>query len=64
MYEWEREKVVKNWNFGRGNTIMVDKWRDTWNFNFIHLKDNELFNIKNYLRLEKRKQKVEINLGS
>ena len=25
MYEWERDKVVKNWKFGRWNTIMVDK---------------------------------------
>ena len=25
----ERDKVVNNWNFGRGNTIIVDKRRDT-----------------------------------
>ena len=29
MYEWERDKVVKNWKFGRWNTIIVDKQRDT-----------------------------------
>ena len=29
MYEWERDKVVKNWNFERGNTTTVDKQRDT-----------------------------------
>ena len=28
MYEWERDKVVKNWNFGKGNTITVDKRRN------------------------------------
>ena len=27
-------------------------------------KDNELFNFNNYLKLERRKQKVEINLSS
>ena len=64
MYEWERDKVVKNWNFERENTIIEDKWRNTWNVNFIHLKNNDLFNFKNYLKLERRKWKVEINLGS
>ena len=29
MYEWERDKVTKNQNFGRENTIMVDKQIDT-----------------------------------
>ena len=29
MYEWERDNVVKNRNFGRENTIIVDKRRDT-----------------------------------
>ena len=29
MYECERGEVVKNWYFGRGNTITVDKQRDT-----------------------------------
>ena len=29
MYEWERDRVVKNQNFGRENTITVDKRRDT-----------------------------------
>ena len=29
MYEWERDKVMKNQNFGRENTITVDKQRDT-----------------------------------
>ena len=51
MSERERDKVVKNWNFETGNTIMEDKWRDTWNVNFIHWKDNDLFNFKKYLKL-------------
>ena len=29
MYEWERDKVVKNQNFGRENTKTVDKRIDT-----------------------------------
>ena len=29
MYERERDMVVKNQNFGRENTITVDKRRDT-----------------------------------
>ena len=51
MSERERDKVVKNWNFERENTITEDKWRDTWNVNFIHLKNNGLFNFKNYLKI-------------
>ena len=30
MYEWERDKVVKNWNFGRENSITVDKRREMY----------------------------------
>ena len=29
MCEWERYKVVKNWKFGIGNIVTVDKRRDT-----------------------------------
>ena len=43
---------------------MVDKLTDYWNVNLIHWKDNELFNFKNYMKLERGKRKVEINLGS
>ena len=33
------------------------------NSKHVHI-DNELFNFNNYLKLERRKWKVEINLGS
>ena len=29
MCEWERYEVVKNWKFGIGNIVTIDKWRDT-----------------------------------
>ena len=46
MYEWEKDKVVKNWNFGRGNIVTVDKRRDTFEVLILYTKK-----IMNYLIL-------------
>ena len=62
-------KSCEKLKFGRGNIVIVDKRRDTkliFGLEIILeilIVYNELFNFNNYLKVENRKRKVEINLG-